>query len=72
MCGAVNCTAAHVAGIKYYIYNYINIILSIFPCGHLRVAEEEQAQDGVGSEEVNKGAAQAPAGQRQHGEPGHH
>lgn len=31
---------------------------------YLRVAEEEQAEDRIGSEEVNEGAAQAPARQR--------
>jgi len=42
------------------------------PCVYSRVAEEEQAEDRVGPEEVNKGATQAPAGQRQHSEPSHH
>lgn len=45
------------------------------PCacsGYSRVAEEEEAEDRVRSEEVNEGAAQAPARQRQHSEPGHH
>lgn len=32
--------------------------------GYLRVAEEEQAEDRIGSEEVNEGPAKAPACQR--------
>lgn len=41
-------------------------------CGYSRVAEEEQAEHRIGSEEVNEGAAQAPACQRQHGKSSHH
>lgn len=42
------------------------------PGGYLRVAEEEEGQDRVGSEEVNERAAQAPACQRQHHEASQH
>lgn len=31
---------------------------------YLRVAEEKEAQDRIGSEEVNEGAAQTPACER--------
>lgn len=41
-------------------------------CVYLRVTEEEEAEHRVGPEEINEGATKAPAGQRQHREPGHH
>lgn len=44
---------------SWYEYNPL-----CFSWGYLRVAEEEQAEDRIGSEEVNEGAAQAPARQR--------
>lgn len=48
-------TAVHTAGMS------TTLCLS---SGYLRVAEEEQAEDRIGSEEVNEGPAKAPACQR--------
>lgn len=42
------------------------------PCRYSRVAEEEQAEHRVASEEINERATQAPAGQREHSKPSHH
>lgn len=47
------------ANISWYEYSPISSF-----CCYLRVTQEEQAEDRVGSEEVNEGAAQAPACQR--------
>lgn len=41
----------------------MNTILCL-SSGYLRVAEEEQAEDRIGSEEINEGPAKAPACQR--------
>lgn len=42
------------------------------PSTYVRVAEEEQAEDRVGSEQVNEGPAETPARQREHSKPRHH
>lgn len=42
----------------------VNVKPKDFSCGYLRVAEEEKAEDRIGPEEINEGAAEAPACQR--------
>jgi len=47
-------------------------LLGVVWARDLRVAEEEQAEDRVGPQEVYEGPTQAPAGQGEHGEACHH
>lgn len=61
--------AAQIHSVTCGLYKQISLRVS---GGYLRVAEEKQAEDRVGSEEVNEGTAQAPPCQGKNGEPSHH
>lgn len=61
--------AAQIHSITCSLYEWIPLCVS---GGYLRVAEEKQAEDRIGSEEVNEGTAQAPPCQSKNSEPSHH